>query len=346
MEMNIIVPCAGNSTRFPGHRPKYLLYDYKSTLMLRNAVEPFVGKYPIYVGILTEHEEKFHASEHILAAIPDVTIVYLAESTTGPADTVLQMLKEMPNHIPFLVKDCDSFFNHDLEVPYNYVCTSKIQDHDVLKKVSSKSFVQCNKHGVITNIVEKSVVSDTFSVGGYKFLSAEEYTDAYCAVSDFIQGKEIYVSHIIQYMMSKGQTFVTNNVTDYNDVGTLEEWNFFNDKPTIFCDIDGTLIKSQARFGDNSYYQKPTVLEENFKKIKEYYDRGCQIIFVTSRPQEYSGVTTKMLTDLGFDNCLVISGLNNTARVLINDYNDVNPFPRALAYNIKRDEDNLKEILR
>lgn len=39
-------------------------------------------------------------------------------------------------------------------------------------------------------------------------------------------------------------------------------------------------------------------------------------------------------------------GLKNCKRILINDYNEANPYPRAIAINIKRDEDNIKDYLK
>ena len=52
-----------------------------------------------------------------------------------------------------------------------------------------------------------------------------------------------------------------------------------------------------------------------------------------------------MLKKIGFDNFQLITGLLNTKRILINDYNDANPYPRAIAINIKRNHDNLKDFL-
>ena len=78
--------------------------------------------------------------------------------------------------------------------------------------------------------------------------------------------------------------------------------------------------------------------------------KGCQIIFTTARHSYYADDTYKMLQKLGFNplgstNSRVLFGLNNSARILINDYNDANPFPRAVAINLKRDSDNLKDYL-
>ena len=64
--MEIIVPAAGLSTRFPNMKPKYLLFGNNNKMMLHNAIEPFLNKKcNITIGILREHDEKFHASEFI-----------------------------------------------------------------------------------------------------------------------------------------------------------------------------------------------------------------------------------------------------------------------------------------
>lgn len=343
--MEILVPAAGLSTRYPNMRPKYLLYDYKGDIMLKNAVQQFIDTdHRITIGILQEHNEKFDAVTHIKTAIPNANIVVLPEKTKGPADTIYQMLKWIQvEDFEFLVKDCDSFFTHDMPSG-NYVCVSNIANHDVLRKLSSKSFIKYNEQDIITDIIEKQVVSDTFCVGGYKFESAAQYRETYRKLSQSVN--EIFVSHIIQDMLMNAKTFTMSHVRDYVDVGTIDEWQEYNNKPVIFCDIDGTLIQSQSRFGDHSYYHDPIPLKDNFNIIKEWYDRGAQIIFTTSREAQYHDVTQTMLKKLGFDNCLLLTGLNISARILINDYNEANPFPRAVAYNIRRDTDTLKDIMR
>lgn len=343
--MEILVPAAGLSTRYPNVRPKYLLYDYKSELMIKNAVKQFIGtEHSITIGILKEHADRYNAVEHIKSAIHNVNVIVLPERTKGPADTIYQMLKWFDKEdFEFLVKDCDSFFVHDVPSG-NYVCISNIADHETLHKLSSKSFVMYNDQDIITNIIEKKVVSDTFCVGGYKFESAMEYKESYRKLSEKVD--EIFVSHIIQDMLMNGKTFTMSHVRDYIDVGTIEEWSKFNDVPVIFCDIDGTLIKAQSRFGSYTYYDDPIVLRNNYEIIRNMYDRGAQIIFTTAREAQYHDVTQTMLKKLGFNDCILLSGLNNSVRILINDYNEANPYPRAIAWNPKRDVDNLGDFVK
>ena len=73
--------------------------------------------------------------------------------------------------------------------------------------------------------------------------------------------------------------------------------------------------------------------------------QGSLIIFTTARPERIHTHIENMLKTLGFVNFKLITGLPNTKRILINDYNEANPFPRAIAINLKRDTDNLRDYL-
>jgi len=345
--MEIIVPAAGLSTRFPNMKPKYLLFGNNNKMMLHNAIEPFLDKKcNITIGILKEHDEKFHASEFIeyeYAAVLNLRVVIIDKPTKGPADTVAQIIKSSTIDLdsPIFIKDCDSFFNHH-PTDGNYVCVSKVQDHDILKKLSSKSFVNVNDQGIIQSIIEKKVVSDTFCVGGYKFESAKVFLENFEEINT---QSELFVSDVIQRALFKDVIFTENKVTDYVDVGTHEDWLEYNNKPVIFCDIDGTVVVSQQRVGDNPYHQLGIPLKKNVKILLEYQKKGACIVFTTARDSSVDEYTRATLDNLGFKDYKLISGLPNADRWLINDYAKVNPFPRAVAINLNRDTDDLENFL-
>ena len=341
--MEIILPAAGLSTRFPNMRPKYTLTDYKGQMMFERAIQYYVGKYNVTIGILREHENKYNISKYIKDTYDKlVNIVVLEERTSGPADTVYQILKQanISDDKEFFIKDCDSFFDH-IPTEGNYVCVSSIADHEVLKRLASKSFVISNDQGIINNIIEKKVVSDKFCVGGYKFDKVGLYKSTFEKLKNK-NVKEIFVSHIIQDCLHNNHIFTEKQITNYIDVGTAEDWFEYNDRPVIFCDIDGTLVKAQAK---GTYDEQPEALEENVKVMLKYQNNGSQIIFTTARPKKYDTRTREILDSLGFKEYDLISGLQNVKRILINDYNEANPHPRAIAVNLKRDTDNLKDYI-
>ena len=340
--MEIIVPAAGLSTRFPDMRPKYSLADYTGDMMFERSIAPYLGKHHITIGLIEENEERYSVVDYILDKYPnDITVIVLPNRTTGPADTVYQIIKaaEIAPSTEILVKDCDSFFNHEYQEG-NYVCVSSIKDHDVLKKLGSKSFIISNDQGIITSIIEKQVISDKFCVGGYKFASASMFVDAYNRLNA-ANVKEIFVSHVIEQCLNDQHIFKESLVTDYDDVGTAEDWFEFNDKAVVFCDIDGTIIVAQNRMKDDPV----TPLPKNIERVKQLVANGGQLIFTTARPESRRQEDIAMLKSLGFVDFELISGLKNVKRILINDYNEANRYPRAIAVNLKRDSDNLTDFI-
>lgn len=148
--MEVIVPAAGLSTRFPNMRPKYTLTDYSSNMMFESAIMPLIGVYPITIGVLKENEDQYAISEYVSAKYGTaVKVLVLENRTAGPADTVFQIIQKsgMDRSQEILVKDCDSFFHHQY-YPGNYVCVSSITHHENLKKISNKSYVVVDSRGI------------------------------------------------------------------------------------------------------------------------------------------------------------------------------------------------------
>jgi bifunctional N-acetylglucosamine-1-phosphate-uridyltransferase/glucosamine-1-phosphate-acetyltransferase GlmU-like protein len=207
--MEIIIPCAGASSRFPNKEPKYLLEDYSGKLMVQRAAEQY-NKYKINIVILDEHNEKYNASEKLKKAFnKDVNIIILKKKTKGPAETVYEALGKS-NISSFLVKDCDSFYKSK-QKQGNIVNVAKISKYPEINP-NSKSFVQI-KNEKITKIIEKKVISDIFCVGGYQFESSKKFVNYFERYSENYQ-KEIFISNIINYMIKKGEKFNNNDVLE------------------------------------------------------------------------------------------------------------------------------------
>ena len=244
--MQILIPSAGLSTRFPNMRPKYSLVDYTGLMMFERAIAPFLGKHKITICLIAENEERYPIRDYIEEKYKDlISVIVLEKRTSGPADTIYQMIGKMNMDLSeeIFIKDCDSFFEHTYQEG-NYICVSRIKDHKILTRLGEKSFIQTNDQGITINIVEKEVVSDKFCVGGYKFESAKLFIDSFEQLNAH-NNKETFVSDVIEQCLNDGKIFKESFVTNYHDVGTSEDWFRFNNKSTIFCDIDGTIIKAQ-----------------------------------------------------------------------------------------------------
>lgn len=350
----VIIPAAGLSTRYDGDKPKYVLYDYQGIMLIDRVIRPFLDMdMQVCVAVLREHVAKFRTVEHIQNAFENhpasknLSFYVIQSPTKGPAYTVADVLKNKYAglDIQFLVKDCDSFYDIDPNQWYgwsNVVFTYDLNKTKRLRNPANKSYVITNREDTILTIVEKEVVSSRFCCGGYMFRSSEEYLRSFDHLSNNVSG-ELFVSHVISHMMSR-VVFAAENVNNLVDLGTQEEWDEWNDKPTIFCDIDGTLVVSKDRL---SYHEKTVVHTETLDLLTKKLKEGCQIIFTTARPNKDYGVTRKMLNDIGFEDCMLIVGLHNARRILVNDYNiTTNKYPAAVAFNVLRDSDTLPEMLK
>jgi NDP-sugar pyrophosphorylase family protein len=340
MELTVIFPCAGQSTRFPNLRPKYLLTDYSGKLMIENAAKNFFGKHRIVITILKEHDLKFKALDRLKSVFGnDADIVILDEPTKGPAETIYKTLNQAQISGPFLIRDCDSFFDVDL-IANNAIYVSSLSKNADVRNPAAKSYTMSNDQGIIYKVVEKEIVSDKFCVGGYQFSNSASFLSAFEKLHKDFKG-ELFVSNIIDYLIENKQVFLEKEVENYVDVGTSEDWFKFNNKPTYFIDIDGVLVKNSAEYHDS--YE---ILQGNVQVLKNELQRGCRLIFCTARPEKYKDLTKRTLEDLGFEGCDLIMGIHHSSRILINDFAYSNPYPSAIAVNLPRDSDTLKDYLK
>lgn len=217
--MDIIVPAAGLSTRFPNLPPKYILRDANNCMMLRNAINPFLDKHRIVVGVLSDHVNKYDVVSQLRNEFStSIEVVILGSQTNGPADTVNRILQLSGNLLnSIFIKDTDSFFDH-VPLTGNYVCLHTSDD-----LTPSKSYVRIENDN-ITDIAEKQIISAYYCVGGYKFKSAAHYQQFYSYASN---NGEQFVSHVIKQALLYNNTFKPVFVTNYVDVGMLADWETY-----------------------------------------------------------------------------------------------------------------------
>jgi hypothetical protein len=342
--MEVIFPCAGLSTRFPNVRPKYLLTSYNGRTMIEWAMEQYIGKHNVTIVILEEHNKQYNVYEKLRKLYRgDIGIVVLENPTSGPAETVFQGIvrnKALNLESPILIKDCDSFFDFEPLYDTNVVYVSNFKLNPNLKNICAKGYVISNEQNIITEIVEKSVVSDTFCCGGYQFKNSYMYKGYFNKLSGSFT-KEFFISDMISYAIANGEVFLQQEVKNYIDVGTMPEWMEFNNKPTYICDIDGVIVKTfLCEYGE---YEPIT---ENIEALLDKISKGGRIIFVTARDKnQWYDITFNMLKEFGFEDFELIMNVNHSRRILINDFATTNPYPSAVAINIPRNANNLRDYL-
>ena len=116
--------------------------------------------------------------------------------------------------------------------------------------------------------------------------------------------------------------------------------NSKNARKTIFCDIDGTLVKFPETFeGFKDLPKGKTkmkLLPGTLDKLWEWETSGYNIILTTGRKESMRDITEKQLKEAGIFWDHLIMGLGPGPRYLINDKNAGNDTAHAI--NVERNK--------
>ena len=302
----------------------------------------------IYFLCLQQHEDKYSFMKGFVAELDDAglraksNIVLLPEQTDSQSETVYTFLSGYDLDGFIFIKDSDGFYRCDVE-ERNQVAYFDLNDMDDIN-ARTKSYVDLDVNDVVTNIVEKKVISSTFSSGGYGFADAKEFCKTFEKLQDM--DGECYISHIIFEMMLSGSTFYGTKTTDFKDWGTLDAWNKYKSQyKCLFVDIDGTLITNSSHHFP-PYTGSGEPIEDNIDLLAELHEQGkAKIILTTSRPERLRQLTIQELQTKGIPFDDLVMGLPHCQRIVINDFARSNPYPSCSAINIPRNENNLTEFL-
>lgn len=343
--MQVIIPCAGKSSRFPNTRPKYMLTMPDGRMMLQHAADPYIQKgYTVHFVIVKEHVEQYDAEYAIRHAYGDSVFIHILDDfTSGPAETIYEVVKDW-NDTPFIVNDCDSFFDYD--IPSGpFIVYADIHDYPSINNVAAKSFV-IHEDGVVKNIIEKRISSEYICIGAYGFNSSLHYK-VYYELLEIRFHKELFLSHIVKRMLEDDVIFHSIQGHNYVDCGTYDSFvENMRNHTTIFCDIDGVIFKNQSHHFKNNYSSEPQPNPNAIQYLKDKLANGATIIFTTSRPEEYKEITENGIRAAGIEKFQVLYGLPHSPRLLINDVSTTNPWPSASAINIPRDDDDYWQMFK
>ena len=300
----------------------------------------------IYFICLQQHEDKYQFMKGFVSELDDAglreksNIVLLPEQTDSQSETVYTFLSGYDLDGFVFIKDSDGFYRCDVE-ERNQVAYFDLNDMDDIN-ARTKSYVDLDVNDVVTNIVEKKVISSTFSSGGYGFADAKEFCKTFEKLQDM--DGECYISHIIFEMMLSGSTFYGTKTTDFKDWGTLDAWNKYKSQyKCLFVDIDGTLITNSSHHFP-PYVGSGEPIENNIDFLAELHQQGkTKIVLTTSRPEKFRQLTITELQTKGIPFDELVMGLPHCQRVIINDFARSNPYPSCKAINIPRNTDDLME---
>ena len=90
-------------------------------------------------------------------------------------------------------------------------------------------------------------------------------------------------------------------------------------KPTIFCDIDGTLIQHRPLSESCKKNHQMILLPGTIEKITDWDRKGYKIILTTGRKECMREATEVQLAEAGIFYDQLVMGIGGGSRYLIND---------------------------
>lgn len=354
---NLIIPCCGKSSRFPGLRPKFLLTAPSGNSML---IESLLGIPQftfdnVYFVVLKEHVEKYnflHGIEN--QYFPNCCStdynqwIILDEPTKNQPETVYRAIKQADIQGQILIKDVDNYFEIDSFPQENFVAVDNLHNHTNIN-AANKSYAMISDKGLIENIVEKKIVSEWFCTGLYSFQTSASFCAYYEDVIEnnyfgISEAANLYISHIIYRMLLDNITFCIKEVQNFIDWGELKEWNkYCRSFMNIEIDLDGCLVEASCPYM-NPLCGTTASLRRNVEFINEKYNEGrAHIIVKTARPESIRDLTKNQLFEIGLKYHHLIMGAFHAPRYIVNDFANTNMYPAASAVNLPRNSDNLEE---
>jgi hypothetical protein len=348
--MKIIAPCCGRSSRYPDLPPKWMLPAHDGRPMIALAMaDVATAPRDIVVTILAEHEKRYAVRAGLEAAFgTPVDVVMLDEPTRSQSETVAKTLERIQIREPFLVKDSDNTFHiEEVEQEYNYVCVDSLNNFDSINP-RNKSYVQKDQRGLITNIREKVVISDLFSVGGYFFVNPSHFLEQYYRLTKDAADwqRELYISDVIGAMILDGVPFRAREVTRYEDWGTVHEWRrALLSRRTLLVSLDGFV------FGRGSLHFSPKfdAVSANPKAVqalKSAASQGHAIVYLSIRPAALGELTRSQMQAASLPAGPVVFDLPVSRWDIVTAPDPTLPFVTSGAVELEAtDEDMLNRML-
>jgi NDP-sugar pyrophosphorylase family protein len=223
--LQIVVPMAGRGSRFAdaGYtRPKPFI-DVVGRTMISRVVENLTPSRPhrFVFLVLAEHLDAHGAAEHLDAIAPGSAIVTVAGVTEGAACTVLLARSALDADDPLIIANSDQWVAGGID-PFldawdgagadGFIMTMRADD-------AKWSYVRLDADGVVTEVVEKQVVSNEATVGVYAFRHASDYLDAadrMIEADERVNG-EFYVAPTYNQVIAAGGRVGWHNVGSERD---------------------------------------------------------------------------------------------------------------------------------
>ena len=147
-----------------------------------------------------------------------------------------------------------------------------------------------------------------------------------------------YISEMVNYMVESHKAVKLVPIQEaefFGDPERLQNLYIAKNACTIFCDLDGTIIRHE---NIPDYAKGIELLEGSREKIEEWRKNNAFIVLTTARDEQFRPDMERMLREAGIKYEYLVMGLPPGPRYLINDKKPYADKVMAKSIEVMRDE--------
>jgi len=210
--LNIVIPMAGHGSRFrqvgyPDPKPLIPVNGVPMIKVVIDNLRPRQAHRYIFI-CLQQHLREHALAEKLQAWAPGCHVRAVDQVTDGAACTVLLTKDLIDTPAPLMIANCDQYIDVAID---DYLLTLQSNDLDglimTMKAADPKwSFVKLNSQGLVSEVVEKVVVSDEATVGIYNYRHGNHFVAAaeQMISKNLRVNQEFYVAPAYNEMIAQG----------------------------------------------------------------------------------------------------------------------------------------------
>lgn len=236
--MNIVIPMAGEGTRFPRDTykiPKPLI-QINGVPMIEHAVQS-LGLSGTYHFIIRKDSYYDQVCTLLHSILPSSKIISVEETTQGPASSCLLFRDFIDNEEELVIANCDQIMWWDSDL---FLTTARYYKYDGLvvtytTDTQKNSYARIDKKGFVCEIKEKEVISN-ISLNGIHYWRKGRYfvqsAESMIKYNDKAPNGEFYVGPSYNHMIKKGLKVGIHHIPNWqhNPVGVPEDLETFISK--------------------------------------------------------------------------------------------------------------------
>ena len=232
-KMNILVPMAGAGSRFAqaGYTFPKPLIDVRGKPMIQVVVENLNIEAHYIFLVQKEHYEKYNLKHLLNLIAPGCDVVQVDGITEGAACTTLLAKELINSEEPLLTVNSDQFVEwNSNEVLYAWSADSIDGGILTFKGTHPKwSFAKLDEAGFVSEVAEKSPISDNATVGIYYWNKGSDYVKYAEQMIDknIRTNNEFYVCPVFNEAIQDGKKIRIKEINKMWGLGTPEDLNYF-----------------------------------------------------------------------------------------------------------------------